>query len=86
MDVNHLLKLAVEKSASDLHLKVGSFPMARVHGHLMAVNEDKKLNHEDLVEMAAAIMPQAHRQKFKDSQEVDLAYSCLLYTSDAADE
>ncbi|HXG88618.1 MAG TPA: type IV pilus twitching motility protein PilT [Vicinamibacterales bacterium] len=75
MDVNHLLKLAVDKGASDLHLKVGSFPMARVHGHLTAINEDKKLDHEDLVEMAAAIMPQAHRQKFKDSQEVDLAYS-----------
>ena len=75
MDVNDLLKQAVEKGASDLHLKVGSFPMARVHGHLRPVNEGKKLDHEDLVEMAAAIMPQAHRQKFKDSQEVDLAYS-----------
>jgi twitching motility protein PilT len=75
MHVNDLLKLAVEKGASDLHLKAGSYPMARIHGHLAPVSEEKKLDHEDLVEMAASIMPTAHRQKFKDAQEVDLAYS-----------
>ncbi len=75
MHVNDLLKIAVEKGASDLHLKVGSYPMARVNGHLSAVSEQKQLGHEDLVEMAASIMSTAQRQKFKDSQEVDLAYS-----------
>ena len=74
MHVNDLLKLAVEKGASDLHLKVGSLPMCRVHGHLTPVTDEKKLDHEDLVEMAASIMSTAQRQKFKDSQEVDLAY------------
>jgi twitching motility protein PilT len=75
MHVNDLLKLAVEKGASDLHLKVGSYPMARIHGHLAPVSDEKQLDHEDLVEMAASIMSTAQRQKFKDSQEVDLAYS-----------
>ena len=49
MHVNDLLKTAVEKGASDLHLKVGSYPMARIHGHLVAVNDEKLLDHEDLV-------------------------------------
>lgn len=75
MQVNDLLKAAVEKGASDLHLKVGSYPMARVHGHLAPVSTEKLLDHEDLVEMAASIMSTAQRQKFKDSQELDLAYS-----------
>ncbi len=75
MHVNDLLKAAVEKGASDLHLKVGSFPMCRVHGHLAPVTDEKMLDHEDLVEMAASIMSTAQRQKFKDAQEVDLAYS-----------
>ena len=75
MHVNDLLKLAVEKGASDLHLKVGSYPMARINGLLTAVNDEKLLDHEDLVEMAASIMSTAQRQKFKDAQEVDLAYS-----------
>jgi twitching motility protein PilT len=75
MHVNDLLKLAVEKGASDLHLKVGSYPMARIHGHLSPVSEEQRLDHEALVEMAASIMSTSQRQKFKDSQEVDLAYS-----------
>src|SRR5919106_1555609 len=75
MHVNDLLKAAVEKGASDLHLKVGSYPMARIHGDLYAINDEKQLDHEDLVEMAASIMSTAQRQKFKDSQELDLAYS-----------
>lgn len=75
MHVNELLKLAVARGASDLHLKVGSYPMARIHGQLAPVSDQKQLDHEHLVEMAASIMSTAQRQKFKDSQEVDLAYS-----------
>ena len=75
MHVNDLLKIAVEHGASDLHLKVGSFPMMRLRGALSPASEDKKLDHEDLVAMSAAIMSTTQRQKFKESQEVDLAYS-----------
>src|ERR1700752_3261668 len=75
MHVNDLLKLAVDKGSSDLHLKVGTFPMCRVHGRLTRVVGDKKLDHEDLVEMAASIMSATQRQRFKDAQEIDLAYS-----------
>ncbi|MGE3275661.1 MAG: type IV pilus twitching motility protein PilT [Vicinamibacterales bacterium] len=75
MHVNDLLTLAVERGASDLHLKVGSFPTARVDGHLVPVSEAERLDHETLVEMAAAIMSNTQRQRFKDAQELDLAYS-----------
>src|SRR5437764_13571396 len=75
MHVNDLLKLAVESGASDLHLKVGSFPMMRVRGALMPATTTKRLDHEDVVAMAAAIMSTTQREKFKDAQEVDLAYS-----------
>src|SRR5881392_1107748 len=75
MHVNDLLKTAVESGASDLHLKVGSFPMMRVRGDLTAASEEKRLDHEDVIAMSAAIMSTTQRQKFKESQEVDLAYS-----------
>src|SRR4051812_24744539 len=75
MHVNDLLKIAVENGASDLHLKVGSYPMMRVRGTLRPAIEDKKLDHEDVVAMGAAVMSTTQRQKFKESQEVDLAYS-----------
>src|SRR5712664_3018393 len=75
MHVNDLLKIAVESGASDLHLKVGSFPMMRVRGTLAPAGEEKRLDHEDVVAMSAAVMSTAQRQKFKETQEVDLAYS-----------
>src|SRR5260221_13407539 len=75
MHVNDLLKLAVDQGASDLHLKVGSFPVMRVRGTLTPATQAKKLSHEGVVAMSAAIMSSAAREKFKDSQEIDLAYS-----------
>ena len=75
MHVNDLLKIAVDNGASDLHLKVGTFPMMRVRGTLLPVTEEKRLDHEDVVAMSAAIMSTQQRQKFKETQEVDLAYS-----------
>src|SRR5687767_2951100 len=75
MHVNDLLKIAVEGGASDLHLKVGSFPLVRHRGTLLPATTAKRLDHEDLVAMTAAVMSTALRQKFKETQEVDLAYS-----------
>jgi twitching motility protein PilT len=75
MHVNDLLKIAIDRGASDVHLKVGSYPMLRVQGDLVAASDDQRLGHEDTVAMAATVMSTAQRQKFKDSQEIDLAYS-----------
>jgi len=75
MKIDDLLKTLVSKGASDLHLKVGAYPMMRLHGTLVPVVEDTRLTQEDTVAMAAGIMSPALREKFKESQEVDLAYS-----------
>ncbi len=75
MHVNDLLKIAVDSGASDLHLKVGSYPMLRVRGALVPAVSDKRLDHEDMVSMAATVLPTSHRERFKDNHEVDLAYS-----------
>jgi len=73
--VNDLLKIAVERGASDLHIKVGSYPMIRIRGALEPGTVEKRLDHEDVVAMSAAVMSTTQREKFKDAQEVDLAYS-----------
>ena len=75
MHVNDLLKIAVHSGASDLHLKVGTYPMMRVRGTLIPATEERRLEHEDVVAMAAAVLPAGHRDKFRDNHEVDLAYS-----------
>ena len=75
MHVNDLLKIAVESGASDLHLKVGSYPMLRVRGLLVPALADKRLDHDDMVSIAATVLPTDLRERFKDLHEVDLAYS-----------
>ena len=74
MHVNDLLKTAVSSGASDLHIKVGSYPMMRLRGVLVPVTDEKRLDHEDVVAMSATVMSKVHAEKFKDAQEVDLAY------------
>jgi twitching motility protein PilT len=75
LHVNDLLKIAVERGASDLHLKVGSYPMLRLRGNLTPASEDHRLDHEEMMAFAAAVLPTGMREKFKDNHEVDLAYS-----------
>jgi len=74
MHVNDLLKVAVERGASDLHLKAGSYPMMRVRGDLTPLSQER-LDHDDMMAISQAVLPTAVREKFKDSHEVDLAYS-----------
>jgi twitching motility protein PilT len=73
--IDDLLRIATSKGASDLHLKVGAYPMMRVSGALVPLNEDHRLSNDETQAMGAAIMSPAHMEKFKEAQEIDLAYS-----------
>jgi twitching motility protein PilT len=75
MNVNDLLKIAVERKASDLHLKVGSHPVIRIDGELTQVVEVKRLMQEDTIAMAFSMMNARQKQRFKDEFEIDIAYS-----------
>src|SRR5215813_7957205 len=75
MHVNDLLKIATERRASDLHLKVGSHPIIRINGRLTPLSELNRLSQEDTIAMAFSIMSGRQKQKFKDHFEIDLAYS-----------
>src|SRR5918995_940207 len=75
MHINDLLKIASERKASDLHLKVGSHPVLRINGELVPLVETKRLMQEDTIAMAFSIMSNRQKQKFKDNLEIDIAYS-----------
>ncbi|HEX9660082.1 MAG TPA: hypothetical protein VGA18_07260, partial [Rhodothermales bacterium] len=62
-----MLKVASERKASDLHLKVGSHPVIRVAGELVPLVEMKRLMQEDTIAMAFSIMSNRQKQKFKDN-------------------
>ncbi len=75
MNINDLLKIAVERKASDLHLKVGSHPVIRIDGDLIPLGELKRLMQEDTIAMAFSIMNARQKQRFKEELEIDIAYS-----------
>ena len=75
MNIDDLLRTAVSKGASDLHLKVGAYPMMRIAGDLVPASEERRLISEDTLGMCSAMMSPEQREKFNASQEVDLAYS-----------
>ena len=76
MQINELLTAVCELGASDLHLKVGNHPVARIKGRLMPMTQFKRLVQEDTIAMAYSIMASdKQKSKFKENLDLDLAYS-----------
>lgn len=75
MNIDDLLKIAVERNASDLHLKVGNHPILRINGKLHPIVELKRLMQEDTIAMSFSIMNPEQKERFKDKHELDMAYS-----------
>ena len=75
MHLNDILKAAVERRASDLHLKVGSHPVVRIDGRLQPMLELRRLQPEDTIACAFSILSSRQKEKFKSSLEIDIAYS-----------
>jgi len=75
MDINEVLKQAVEMSASDIHIKVGLPPVVRRFGALIPLRDRQKLTNDDISSMAYSIMNQYQQAKFETTNEIDLAHS-----------
>ena len=75
MDITQLLSTAVQAGASDLHLKVGNYPVMRVHGELRPLVTDRRLDPAALEGLAAALLPTALQSRLAHEHEVDFAHS-----------
>jgi len=74
MNIDDLLRIAIERRASDLHLKVGNHPHLRIDGELIPLTEQPRVGAEDMLTMAFSMMSARQKQKFKDNSEIDMAY------------
>ena len=72
--IDDLLKVACGHAASDLHLKVGAFPVMRIGGELHPVQDAPRLKPEDTLDMAFSMMSNRQKQRFKEVSEVDIGY------------
>ncbi len=75
MNIQDLLKLMLEREASDLHLKVGNPPVIRLNGNLHLLNEMPRLKREDTVAIASQILNKKQKVEFNENFEIDFAYS-----------
>jgi twitching motility protein PilT len=75
-DVDAALRYVVEREGSDLHLKVGSPPVARVHGDLWAVKGAESLKASDTEAVFEYISGDKDRirQEFEEIGEADFTY------------
>ncbi|MBZ5567275.1 MAG: type IV pilus twitching motility protein PilT [Acidobacteriia bacterium] len=74
MQIDDLLRIAMDRKASDLHLKVGNHPHVRVDGELVPLTDQTRVTAEDMLNMAFSMMSNRQKQKFKENAELDMAY------------
>lgn len=75
MQLDDLLKLAMKKGASDLHLKAGAPPMIRKKGEIRRLSSQlEALSPRELDSMAMEVMDHQQTSQFIQSKDVDVSY------------
>lgn len=74
MDVDRLLKVMVEKGASDLFITAGVAPSIKVHGRLVPITTTK-LTPEKCRETVLSVMTETQRKEFIRDKELNFAIS-----------
>jgi twitching motility protein PilT len=74
-EIDILLKKMVEKSASDLHIKVGSPPGIRLNGELIPLDGEIPLQKSDVERILLPLLNEHKRKKLNKDLELDFAYS-----------
>ncbi len=75
VEINSLLKKAILMDASDVHIKVGSPPIVRIHGALSILQDEERMTSEDTANIAFSVMSESQKEQFKEKNDIDIAYS-----------
>jgi twitching motility protein PilT len=68
-----LLKVMIDRGASDLHISTGSPPRIRIDGGLVKLDEDSLISSETKA-MCYSILTDAQKQRFEEDNELDLSF------------
>ncbi len=68
-----LLKIMLEKDASDLHLTVGSPPQIRVDGNLVGLHLEP-LSPVETKQMCYSVLTEEQKKRFEEENELDLSF------------
>jgi twitching motility protein PilT len=73
IQIKSILQRMIELEASDLHLKVGLPPSARVHGQLIRLDFPAPTP-RDMTDVVQHVLTPAQREQFETTREVDFAF------------
>ncbi len=68
-----LLKLMIEKNASDLHITTGSTPRLRIDGKLVHIDHPS-LTPADTKALCYSVLTDAQKHKYEENNELDLSF------------
>ncbi len=75
-DLHEALRYVVRKEGSDLHLKVPSRPVARIHGRLEPIDDFEPLHPADMERALNQMLTDPEKlEEFEHEHEVDFAYA-----------
>ncbi|MEX0917165.1 MAG: PilT/PilU family type 4a pilus ATPase [Candidatus Paceibacterota bacterium] len=74
-ELDALVDIVSKEGASDLHLSVGSSPVIRVSGSLVAISKKKPLTKEDTEGFSSVLLSDEKHAEFSKEQEIDFSYS-----------
>lgn len=74
MDLDAVLKKAIDLGASDIHLKVPLPPVVRVNGVLSPLRGEERLTPDEMRRVAFSVMNERQRETFTKTKELDMAY------------
>lgn len=80
MNLSHILKLAVQQKASDIHLTVNSTPAFRINGQLLSVGQinpayNAKLTFADTMALMKKFVSEKNQKKLMEEGEVDFSFA-----------
>jgi twitching motility protein PilT len=79
MDIDELLKVAIERDSSDLHIKAGEPPILRIHGTLIPLAGLDSLTTMDVETMVEQLINENQKKRLMEDMDLDLAYSLSGY-------
>ena len=75
-DLDRALRYLIAAEGSDLHLKVPSYPLIRLHGHLEPIPDTERLYPEDTERALGEMLNDNEKvNEFNAENEVDFSYA-----------
>ncbi|NLK62230.1 MAG: PilT/PilU family type 4a pilus ATPase [Fusobacteria bacterium] len=75
MDIDSLFKYLKDVKASDLHLRVGNKPFARISGELCEIPDQERVTAEKMERVIDKLLIDEEKKKFRERKNLDMSYS-----------